>query len=117
MPLVADMRLLGPPSLEGPHGLVHGRAAQDRKLAVLAVLARAENRTVTRDFLAAMFWPDSDQHRVRHNEGDLARAADLYTGRFTEGFHISHTPQSSTGWTTSCPGCWPRIRPVSRRPA
>jgi DNA-binding SARP family transcriptional activator/tetratricopeptide (TPR) repeat protein len=126
------LRLLGPPSLEGPHGRVAGRVTQERKLAVLAVLARAEGRTLTRDFLAAMFWPESDQARARHNvadavwvmrsalgegaihsqgnrltlnpevvatdvdaleealrEGSLHRAADLYTGAFMEGFHIS----------------------------
>jgi DNA-binding SARP family transcriptional activator/tetratricopeptide (TPR) repeat protein len=130
------LRLLGPPSLEDLHGPVSGRVAQERKLAVLAVLARAENRTVTRDFLAGMFWPESDQSRARHNvadavwvtrsalgeravlswgnrltlnpevvgtdvealeaafgEGGLARAADLYTGRFMEGFHISGAPE------------------------
>jgi DNA-binding SARP family transcriptional activator len=130
------LRLLGPPSLEDLHGPVSGRVAQERKLAVLAVLARADNRTVTRDFLAAMFWPDSDQSRARHNvadavwvtrsalgeravlsqgnrltlnpevvetdvealeaalgEGDLVRAADLYTGRFMEGFHSSGAPE------------------------
>jgi DNA-binding SARP family transcriptional activator/tetratricopeptide (TPR) repeat protein len=130
------LRLLGPPSLEDLYGPVSGRVAQERKLAVLAVLARAENRTVTRDFVAGMFWPESDQSRARHNvadavwvtrsalgeravlsrgnrltlnpevvatdvealdaaldEGDLARAADLYTGRFMEGFHISGAPE------------------------
>jgi DNA-binding SARP family transcriptional activator/tetratricopeptide (TPR) repeat protein len=130
------LRLLGPPSLEGPHGPVSGRVTQERKLAVLAVLARAEGRTLTRDFLAAMFWPESDQARARHNvadtvwvtrsalgenavlsqgnrltlnpevvatdvdaleaalrEGDLRRAAGLYTGRFMEGFHISGAPE------------------------
>jgi DNA-binding SARP family transcriptional activator len=126
------LRLLGPPSLEGPHGPVAGRVTQERKLAVLAVLARAEGRTLTRDYVAAMFWPESDQARARHNvadavwvtrsalgenavlsqgnrltlnpevvatdvealeealrEGDLHRAAGLYTGRFMGGFHIS----------------------------
>jgi DNA-binding SARP family transcriptional activator/tetratricopeptide (TPR) repeat protein len=130
------LRLLGPPSLEDLHGPVPGRVAQERKLAVLAVLARADHRTVTRDFLAGMFWPESDQSRARHNvadavwvtrsalgeravlsrgnrltlnpevvatdvealevalgEGDLARAADLYTGRFMDGFHISGAPE------------------------
>jgi len=64
------LRLLGPPLLEGPSGPISGRVAQERKLALLAVLALAEGRTLTRDSLAAMFWPESDQARARHNVAD-----------------------------------------------
>jgi len=130
------LRLLGPSTLEGPDGPLSGRVTQERKLALLAVLALAEGRTVSRDSLAAMFWPESDVGRARHNvadslwvirsalggeavhtrghlvsldpavvatdveafqdalrDADHARAVDLYTGRFMEGFHISGAPE------------------------
>jgi DNA-binding SARP family transcriptional activator/tetratricopeptide (TPR) repeat protein len=64
------LRLLGPPFLSGPTGPVSGRVTQERKLAFLAVLALTEGRTLTRDSLAALFWPESDQARARHNVAD-----------------------------------------------
>ncbi len=64
------LRLLGPPVLTGPHGPLSGRVSQERKLAVLAVLALSEGRTVTRDTLAGMFWPESEPNRARHNVAD-----------------------------------------------
>lgn len=47
---------------EGPAG---GAAAQPRRLAVLAMLARAGERGVTRDRLQALLWPDLDEDRAR----------------------------------------------------
>jgi DNA-binding SARP family transcriptional activator/tetratricopeptide (TPR) repeat protein len=64
------LRLLGPPFLSGPSGPVSGRVAQERKLALLAVLALTDGRTLTRDSLAALFWPESDEARARHNVAD-----------------------------------------------
>ncbi len=64
------LRLLGSPILEGPDGPPSGRVAQERKIAFLAVLSLAEGRTLTRDRLAAIFWPESDQARARHNVAD-----------------------------------------------
>ncbi len=64
------LRLLGPPLLSGPTGPVSGRVTQERKLAFLAVLALTEGRTLTRDSLTALFWPESDQARARHNVAD-----------------------------------------------
>jgi DNA-binding SARP family transcriptional activator len=37
------------------------------RLALLAVLAAAGNRGMSRDKLAALFWPDSDEERARHS--------------------------------------------------
>lgn len=65
-----NLKLLGPPVLTGPTGPVSGRVAQERKLALVAVLALTEGRTLTRDSLAALFWPESDQGRARHNVAD-----------------------------------------------
>jgi Tol biopolymer transport system component/DNA-binding SARP family transcriptional activator len=45
--------------------LVAGAAAQPRRLAILALLAAAGERGVTRDKLVAYFWPDADEERAR----------------------------------------------------
>jgi len=42
-----------------------GAAAQPRRLALLAILARAGDRAVTREKLTALVWPDSDDERAR----------------------------------------------------
>jgi DNA-binding SARP family transcriptional activator/tetratricopeptide (TPR) repeat protein len=64
------LRLFGSPVLAGPDGPVTGRVAQERKLALLAVLALAEGRSLTRDSLAAMFWPETEPARARQNVAD-----------------------------------------------
>jgi Tol biopolymer transport system component/DNA-binding SARP family transcriptional activator len=43
-----------------------GALAQPRRLAVLAVLAAAGTRGVSRDRLLTLLWPDSDPERARH---------------------------------------------------
>src|SRR5438067_1229528 len=40
-----------------------GAAAQPRRLAVLALLARAGERGITREKLLALLWPDADAQR------------------------------------------------------
>src|SRR4051794_28332686 len=42
-----------------------GAAAQPRRLALLAMLARAGDRGVTREKLTALMWPDSDDEHAR----------------------------------------------------
>jgi len=42
---------------------ISGAAAQPRRMAILAVLARAGQRRVTRDKLLALLWPDADDER------------------------------------------------------
>jgi len=42
-----------------------GAAAQPRRLGLLAMLARAGDRGVTREKLTALVWPDSDEERAR----------------------------------------------------
>src|SRR5919199_113199 len=42
-----------------------GAAAQPRRLAVLALLARARERGLTREKLIAYLWPDADEERGR----------------------------------------------------
>jgi len=65
-----SLRLFGGLDLTGPDGPVSGRAAQRRRLALLAVLAVARGRPVTRDKLVALLWPDADSERARHGLAD-----------------------------------------------
>ena len=51
--------------LEGSQGALRGAAAQRRPLALLALLAGAAERGLTRDRIAAYLWPDSDDERAR----------------------------------------------------
>jgi adenylate cyclase len=47
--------------------LLGGSAQQPRRLAILAVLARAGGRAVSRDRLVALLWPDTDEERGRRS--------------------------------------------------
>ena len=51
--------------VRGDRGTVAGAAAQPRRLALLALLARAGERGVTREKVTALIWPDSDEERSR----------------------------------------------------
>jgi DNA-binding SARP family transcriptional activator/TolB-like protein len=46
--------------------LVEGAPAQPRRLALLALLAGAGDRGVSRDRLLSLLWPESDTERARH---------------------------------------------------
>jgi len=59
------LRTFGGLSLENGGRPVVGAAVQRRRLAVLAVLAVANDTGVSRDTLCALFWPDSDMDRAR----------------------------------------------------
>ena len=56
-----------------------GAAQQPRRLAILAVLARAGDRGVSRDHLLAMLWPEADEERARRglNQALYALRQDL----------------------------------------
>ncbi len=60
------LTLFGGASIDGPEGPLTGRGVQRRRLALLALLARARERGVSRDKLVAYLWPDSDTERARH---------------------------------------------------
>src|SRR5687768_14653101 len=64
------LKLLGTASIEASSGPVTGRAAQGRRLALLALLALARGRPITRDKLIALLWPESPQDRARHQLSD-----------------------------------------------
>lgn len=52
--------------LDGDHPLA-GAAVQKRRLALLSLLAVAGSRGMSRDKIASLLWPDSDQERARHS--------------------------------------------------
>ena len=62
---VVSLRLLGGASVDGSDGPIAARGARGRRLALLAVLAAARGRAVSRDKLVALFWPETDAERVR----------------------------------------------------
>ena len=64
------LKLLGAPSIASASGPITGRAAQGRRLALLAMLALARGRPVTRDKLIALLWPESPADRARHQLSD-----------------------------------------------
>jgi len=64
------LKLFGAPAIESAGGLVAGRAAQGHRLALLAVLALARGRPVTRDKLVGLLWPESPPDRARHQLSD-----------------------------------------------
>ena len=57
---------LGGVLLADDHGPLGGSLVQRRRLALLARLAAAGQRGVSRDSLAALLWPESDEERARH---------------------------------------------------
>ena len=53
-------------AFDGPQPL-GGNAQQPRRLAILAVLARAGDRGINRDRLAALLWGEVEEERARRN--------------------------------------------------
>ncbi|MGH7464185.1 MAG: BTAD domain-containing putative transcriptional regulator, partial [Longimicrobiales bacterium] len=60
------LKLFGSASIEGPGGPLTGRAVQRRRLGLLALLAVAGRRGLTRDKLIGYLWPDANPDRARH---------------------------------------------------
>lgn len=70
-PSVLTLRLLGTASIQGADGgAVAGRAAQGPRMALLAWLAMARGRPVSRDKLIALLWPDARPERARPQLSD-----------------------------------------------
>src|SRR5215207_7812664 len=64
LPAVIRIQTLGGLSVRGTNGgPLAGAAAQPRRMAILALLARAGERGVSRDKLLALLWPDADADR------------------------------------------------------
>ncbi|HJU68416.1 MAG TPA: BTAD domain-containing putative transcriptional regulator [Gemmatimonadaceae bacterium] len=60
-----SLKLLGGASIQTPAGPLAGRAAQRRRVALLAMLAAARGRGVSRDKLIAYLWPEQDAEHGR----------------------------------------------------
>src|SRR6476660_10489913 len=58
--------LLGPVSLTGPDGASARRASQQRRMALLALIASAPGGAITRARLLGLLWPDRDERVARH---------------------------------------------------
>jgi TolB-like protein/DNA-binding SARP family transcriptional activator len=67
---VFTLRLLGTASIESTQGPLTGRAAHGRRLALLALLALARGRVVSRDKLVAVLWPEASPERARPQLSD-----------------------------------------------
>ena len=63
---VFRLKLFGSASIDGPDGPLTGRPVQRRRIGLLALLALARDRGLTRDKLTAVLWPDADPERGRH---------------------------------------------------
>ena len=61
-----QLKLFGVPSLSRDGAILTGRAAQRHRLALLALLATAPDRRLTRDKLIAYLWPESGADRGRN---------------------------------------------------
>lgn len=57
--------LLGPVTLEGPDGASVGRASQQRRLALLGLIASAADGPIARNRLLGLLWPDRDERVAR----------------------------------------------------
>lgn len=75
------LRLLGGLSLESSAGPVPAGALQRRRLALLALLALAGERGVSREAVQAQLWPDSPPDRARHTLDQLLYATRRDLGR------------------------------------
>jgi serine/threonine-protein kinase len=68
------LRTFGTLSIEGREGPLTGAATQRRRLALLALLATAGSRGMSRDKVVACLWPESDAERARHALAQLLYA-------------------------------------------
>jgi DNA-binding SARP family transcriptional activator len=65
---VIRIQALGGLSVRGDDGQpLSGAAAQPRRMAMLALLARASDRGVARERMLALLWPDAEEDRARNN--------------------------------------------------
>jgi DNA-binding SARP family transcriptional activator len=71
---VLQFKGLGPPAVERDGAPVAGRTTQRRRLALLALLATARERGVSRDRLMAYLWPEHDSEHARHSLSQLVYA-------------------------------------------
>ena len=71
---VLKLKVLGTLSLQSLDGVVPPEAKQRRRLGLLALLAAADSRGLSRDRIQAFLWPESDSTRSRHAMDQLIYA-------------------------------------------
>jgi DNA-binding SARP family transcriptional activator len=64
--MLSRVALLGPVSLTAPKGVSLRRASQQRRVALLALVASSPGETISRDRLLGFLWPDRDEPTARH---------------------------------------------------
>ena len=64
--MVNRLSFLGPVTLTGPDRTSVRRAVQQRRLALLALIAASPGESVSRDRLLGLLWPDRDERAARH---------------------------------------------------
>jgi len=64
--MLTRLTFLGPVSLTGPKGPLMRRAAQQRRIALLSVLASSPSGSIARDRIIGLFWPERDERSARH---------------------------------------------------
>ena len=60
------LRLFGGLSLSNPGSTIPARANQRRRLALIAILGVSTGKSISRDRLAALLWPEADSEHARH---------------------------------------------------
>jgi DNA-binding SARP family transcriptional activator len=64
--VLSRVALFGPVSLTGPKGVSLRRASQQRRIALLALVASSPGGAISRDRLLGVLWPDRDERTARH---------------------------------------------------
>ncbi|MFL5500938.1 MAG: BTAD domain-containing putative transcriptional regulator [Gemmatimonadaceae bacterium] len=64
--MLNSINLLGPVSLTGPEGKSLRRASQQRRIALLALVASSPGESISRDRVLGLLWPDRDERTARH---------------------------------------------------
>ena len=64
--MTSRLALLGSVRLTGPAGACVRRVSQQRRIALLAVIAASPDASVSRDRLLGLLWPDRDERSARH---------------------------------------------------
>lgn len=64
--MLSRVALLGPVSLVGPKGVSLRRASQQRRIALLSLVASSPGSAISRDRLLGFLWPDRDEPTARH---------------------------------------------------
>ena len=64
--MLIRLELLGPVSLTGPRETSLRRASQQRRMALLALIASSPGGSMSRDRLLGLLWPERDERSARH---------------------------------------------------